>query len=177
MMTKGKYENASMDDLLRSIEWKSKYKERTVKIDIPFLERSLEFSTPTQDEFLRFFDEFGESAEKQYDAYSHLIYDTCPILHDTQLHEALDIKDPYDVVGKLFSAQTVFEIGAELNSEFDINKSISKLFCQYKENYISKMEDIFGDNYTISRDIDQALWAYGHFFKENNRYCKAIHKR
>ena len=50
------------------------------------------------------------------------IYDTCPILHDTQLHEVLDIKDPYDVVGKLFSAQTVFEIGAELNSEFDINK-------------------------------------------------------
>ena len=49
MMTKGKYENASMDDLLRSIEWKSKYKERTVKIDIPFLERSLEFRTPTQD--------------------------------------------------------------------------------------------------------------------------------
>lgn len=123
MMTKGKYENASMDDLLRSIEWKSKYKERTVKINIPFLERSLEFRTPTQDEFLRFFDEFGESTEKQYDAYSHLIYDTCPILHDTQLHEALDIKDPYDVVGKLFSAQTVFEIGAELNSEFDINKS------------------------------------------------------
>mgnify|MGYP000261346533 CR=1 FL=1 len=72
-MTKGKYENASMDDLLRSIEWKSKYKDRTVKIDIPFLERSLEFRTPTQDEFLRFFDEFGESAEKQYDAYSHLI--------------------------------------------------------------------------------------------------------
>lgn len=35
----------------------------------------------------------------------------------------MDIKDPYDVVGKLFSAQTVFEIGAELNSEFDINKS------------------------------------------------------
>lgn len=69
MMTKGKYENASMDDLLRSIEWKSKYKERTVKIDIPFLERSLEFRTPTQDEFLRFFDEFGESAEKQYDAF------------------------------------------------------------------------------------------------------------
>lgn len=64
-----------------------------------------------------------------------------------------------------------------IDPEFDTNKNISKLFCQYKENYISKMEDIFGDNYTISRDIDQALWAYGHFFKENNRYCKAIHKR
>lgn len=120
-MAKAKYENASMDDILKSIEWKEKYKERKVSVDIPFLGKSIEFRTPTRDEFIKFIDESGMSAESQCEAYAHLIYNTCPLLHDKDLHELLDVKDPYDVVPKLFNAQTILEIGGALNKEFDIN--------------------------------------------------------
>lgn len=122
-MTKGKYETASMDDILKAVDWKERYKERVVEVDIPFLERSLEFRAPTRDEFIRFFDELGIDTESQCAAYAHLIYDKCGLLHDKELHELLEIKDPYDVVEKLFSVQTILEIGQKLNIEFDINKT------------------------------------------------------
>lgn len=121
-MTKGKYEKATMDELLKAIDWKEKYKDRVVEVEIPFLERTLEFRTPTRDEFVRFYDDLAADTESQCKAYAHLIYDTCGLLHDKELHELLEIKDPYDVVEKLFSVQTILEIGQQLNIKFDINK-------------------------------------------------------
>jgi len=34
-----------------------------------------------------------------------------------------------------------------------------------KEKYIKPLQEIFGDDYTKTRDIDRALWVYGHSFK------------
>ncbi len=34
-----------------------------------------------------------------------------------------------------------------------------------KEKYIKPLQEIFGDEYTKKRDIDRALWVYGHCFK------------
>lgn len=34
----------------------------------------------------------------------------------------------------------------------------------YKDSYVTYLENIFGDKYKSCRDIDRALWAYGHLF-------------
>ena len=92
-------------------------------------------------------------------------------IYDQFAHIALmKIKDGSDF-------DSVINKKNRIDPEFDTSKCIDKIFYQYNKNYVSRIRDIFGDAYTKSRDIDQALWAYGHFFKENNRYCKAAHKK
>ena len=33
--------------------------------------------------------------------------------------------------------------------------------------YINKLEDVFGKEYQNNRNIDRALWVYGHLFPDN----------
>lgn len=48
-------------------------------------------------------------------------------------------------------------------------------FCSICEkeyaDYIRKLKEIFGEDYKTNRDIDRALWAYGHLFKCNKSDC------
>ena len=40
-----------------------------------------------------------------------------------------------------------------------------KAFWSVYKNYRSNLETVFGEDYKTDRSIDQALWAYGHYFK------------
>ena len=41
---------------------------------------------------------------------------------------------------------------------------VSKVLSLYNE-YIDNIEDVFGTEYQNNRNIDRALWVYGHLFK------------
>lgn len=43
-------------------------------------------------------------------------------------------------------------------------KGFSTVMNYYEDDYIKKIEKIFGKKYKDSRDIDRALWVYGHTF-------------
>ena len=62
--------------------------------------------------------------------------------------------------GKKPGEQVSFSDLPEKNSE-DFNAVMN--LC--KQRYISKLEMIFGKNYNDNRDVDRALWVYGHLFK------------
>lgn len=70
----------------------------------------------------------------------------------------------------------------DLNKEFHKDrtlndKNIENLYKEYKENYIDRLNAIFGeDSYSKDRRIDQALWVYGHLFNENATNDKRIQK-
>lgn len=54
----------------------------------------------------------------------------------------------------------------------DKNSSkFSKVIDCYKKNYVDKLNDIFGSEYKSNRDIDRALWVYGHLFYSNKKEC------
>ena len=50
-------------------------------------------------------------------------------------------------------------------------KGFNKLMNNGINNYISKIEDVFGKEYQNNRDIDRALWVYGHLFKNDKKQC------
>lgn len=57
--------------------------------------------------------------------------------------------------------------GKELRKEFNPDyRDPGKIFAHYKKYYIDRLADVFGDAYKKDRDIDRALWAYGHLFSE-----------
>ena len=50
-------------------------------------------------------------------------------------------------------------------------KGFNKLMNNGMNNYIYKIEDVFGKEYQNNRDIDRALWVYGHLFKNDKKQC------
>lgn len=43
---------------------------------------------------------------------------------------------------------------------------IEKIYNDYQEFYINCLTEIFGEEYQTNRDIDRALWVYGHLFSD-----------
>lgn len=46
------------------------------------------------------------------------------------------------------------------------NKQFGKIMDDNMREYICKLEKVFGTEYQIDRDIDRALWVYGHLFTD-----------
>lgn len=49
------------------------------------------------------------------------------------------------------------------------SETFDTIMQEYMAPYIQKLNDIFGDAYQKSRDIDRAIWVYGHLFKDKER--------
>lgn len=47
------------------------------------------------------------------------------------------------------------------------NKKCSQIVEKRMKDYAIMLDDIFGDDYKNNRDIDRALWVYGHLFKDS----------
>lgn len=46
------------------------------------------------------------------------------------------------------------------------SKKFEKIFDMYNDKYIKKIKQIFGKSYWETRNIDRALWVYGHAFSK-----------
>ena len=53
-----------------------------------------------------------------------------------------------------------------LDNEFHKTRTVKTWYNEYKNNYIQRLKDIFGDEYISNREIDRALWTYGHLFND-----------
>lgn len=47
------------------------------------------------------------------------------------------------------------------------NKNCSQIVAKRMEEYIGLLDEIFGDDYKYNRNVDRALWVYGHLFKDS----------
>ena len=73
-----------------------------------------------------------------------------------------------------FAAKAVYAIKNNIAPNNAINYSFylpgrdsawfSKIMCWYMNDYINDLKSIFGEEYKTNRDIDRALWVYGHAF-------------
>lgn len=48
-------------------------------------------------------------------------------------------------------------------------KKCSQIVAEKMKKYVCLLETIFGDEYKCNRDIDRALWVYGHLFKDSSK--------
>jgi len=76
-----------------------------------------------------------------YDKYAHIAIDAITKINDVKPGEMV----PYTALpGKNF---------------------LEEVKSKYETGYNKKITNVFGDEYTKSRDIDRALWVYGHLFR------------
>jgi len=61
----------------------------------------------------------GQDTILMFEASRELIYATCPFIQKKELHEALDIIDPFDIVAEVFGVQNAIDIATRIKDEFD----------------------------------------------------------
>lgn len=120
-----KIKRATFDDLIARKIQKEKDQLRTKEIYVTSIGASLLFKNPSDNDLLDLLDDIGNGdTAKTVCAYKKLIYQTCPQLQDTKLHEELEVVDPYDIVDKLFDIVEVMSIGEELVEFIDVEGKI-----------------------------------------------------
>jgi len=115
-MLKGKIEQMTFDDLVALKIKKGERALRMVEIAIPSAGKTLIFSRPKDELVLQIVDEMAlrQTTEQSIESYKKLIYHSCAMLQAKELHEKLEITDPYDVVKALFEINDILEVGAQL---------------------------------------------------------------
>lgn len=108
---------ATLQDFLEKKIKKEEKKNSTVAIYVKSMDRTITLKMPSEERLYTYANDLGDREDLKVimDANRKLIYDCCPDLQSTELHEALDIKDPYDTPKVLFDVNEVKEIMNEFN--------------------------------------------------------------
>lgn len=115
-MSKENAKKATFEDLLKKKLQREKDKFKTKDIYVSSMDKILVFNKPKEEVIFDMADEMNrcEKLGEQVEFFRTLIYKTCPMLQEQELHDALEIVDPLDVVKELFDLQDTMEIGEQL---------------------------------------------------------------
>ncbi|NYC27923.1 hypothetical protein [Clostridium saccharobutylicum] len=80
--------------------------------------KTITVKKPNDEDLLNYIEDLGDSksAKKVIEETMKLIYRNCADLQDKELHEALEIKNPYDIINVLFDFKDKQEIMEQFNS-------------------------------------------------------------
>lgn len=128
-MSKKAIQKATFKDLLAKKIQKEQDQFKSKDIEITSLGKTLTFIKPKDNVLIDVIDEMGEgkSTGDMVQAFKTLIYHTCPMLQDTELHSQLEINDPDEVVSAIFDLSDIMEIGQELMELVNINAKIDEI--------------------------------------------------
>lgn len=109
-------EKATIKDLISRKLQRDNAKPKYYDIEVKSLGKAITLKHPSDEMRLNMMEEMGAEPDMRttIEAYKHLIYDCCPLLHDRELQEELEIKDPYDTVDAIFDLDDITEIGEQL---------------------------------------------------------------
>lgn len=124
---------ATLNDFLAKKLKKEENQNKTLDIKVSSMDRTITVKKPTDEEILDYLDDIGDerSARVAINETMKLFYRKCPELQNTELHNSLEIKDPYDVINALFDMDDKNEIMEQfavlLGKSKDVDKEIKNL--------------------------------------------------
>ena len=112
---------ATLKDLIAKQLQKENNKDKTYEIPVKSMGKSLIFKRPSDELKLDLIDEIGDgkNIRNVIAVYKKLIYLTCDLLQNTELHEELGVVDPFDTVDKIFDLDDLMNIGEQLMDAMD----------------------------------------------------------
>ncbi|MDD2217952.1 MAG: hypothetical protein PHW03_05895 [Eubacteriales bacterium] len=108
---------ATIEDLLARKMQKEENRAKTYEIPVVSMGgKVLTFKRPSDEMRLDLMDEMGSNPDmrKTIGMYKKIIYLSCEMLQDKELHEELGIKDPFDTVDAIFDLDDITDIGEKL---------------------------------------------------------------
>lgn len=94
------------DDLLQHAAEKEQSKGEEKEIRLLDEEKTITCVRLSDNKIMGVMDEFRSAeatTESAIEKIDHFIYECCPELQNTELHKALDVAEPWDVVKRIFS--------------------------------------------------------------------------
>lgn len=128
-MSKKTLQKATFKDLLNRKIQKEQDQFKSKDIPVSSMGKSLTFIKPKDNILVDVIDEIGEgrSTGDMVQAFKTLIYHTCPMLQDPELHKELEIQDPDEVVSAIFDLSDIMEIGEDLMELVNINAKVDQI--------------------------------------------------
>ena len=129
-MNKKESKKATLTDFVAKKLKKEENQNKTLDIKVSSMDKTLTVKKPTDSEILDYLDDIGEerSARVAIEQTMKLFYRKCPQLQDQELHNSLEIKDPYDIIEALFDMDDKNEIMEQfavlLGKSKDVDKEI-----------------------------------------------------
>lgn len=107
----------TFDDLLRHAAEKEQVKGEEKEIRLLDEETTITCVRLSDNRLMNVIDEFRNAeatTESAMEKIDHLIYECCPKLQDPELHKALEVAEPWDIVKRIFSVPERSAIGDQL---------------------------------------------------------------
>lgn len=103
---------ATIQDFLAKKIKKEENKSATIDVTVTSMEKTITLKKPTEEQILDYANEIGDNSNLRVnlEANRKLIYICCDELNNPELHELLEVKDPFDVPRVLFDMEDVKEI-------------------------------------------------------------------
>lgn len=120
---------ATFKDLVNKKIKKDENKLKTKDIYIGSMEATLTFKKPKEEIVLEVLDSIGDGKNVSLlvEQFKKVIYHSCEMLQDTELHKELEVLDPFEVVDLLFEVGEVLEIGEQLMDLMDIEGNVKEI--------------------------------------------------
>lgn len=115
-MGKETMKKATFKDLIAKAIQREKDQTKVKDIPVQSMNRTLTFVKPSESKIIDLMDELEnkDSMRDQIEYMRKLIYFSCPMLQDPELHSQLGVNEPFEVVEKLFDINDTNKIGEEL---------------------------------------------------------------
>ena len=120
---------ATFKDLIAQKVQREEKRHAIQDILVPSMNKTLAFKRVDDKKFLEVLDRIqDESAlSEMVEVYKELIYLSCPMLQDQELHKELDVTDPFDTVTVLFELSDITEVGEKLSEMYQMNTMPDKV--------------------------------------------------
>lgn len=125
-MSKENIKKATLKDLIikKKIREENKFKSKDIYIES--IDRELTFNKLSEEKTLDLLSEIKDleniNLRENYELCKQMIYFSCPMLQNPELHKELEITDPFEVVPALFEMREVFDITKEIKSLIGITE-------------------------------------------------------
>ena len=117
-MSKKNVQKATLKDLILKKKIKEENKFKTKEVYIKGIDKTLVFNKLSEEKILDLMSDVKDmeniNIRENYELCKQVIYFSCPMLQDTELHKELEVVDPLDTVTSLFEMKEVFEITEEI---------------------------------------------------------------
>lgn len=128
-MNKQNTKKLTLEDFINKKISKDNKINKTKEIYVESMDGYLTAKMLSEDKILELLDLSTDDGpfSDQVELNKQLVYHTIPYLQSTELHTALDITDPLDIVSAIFSIGEITALSNELLTFLDIDGTVDKI--------------------------------------------------
>ncbi len=117
-------EPVTLDSFIKRAAARKESTAEPLKVYVPALDGELEFTKPNTFDTMDYRRRIAEGELDENKLYTEVIYNNCKLLQSKELHEALGVKDPVNVVPEIFTLIEIQELARAILNHDSLDEDI-----------------------------------------------------